>query len=58
MRRIAFATCCLLAFLLGACASHDETRRSELEAGGTLPWNRPASWEGTTVFGTQIQGTR
>ena len=55
MRRIAFATCCLLAFLLGACASHDETRRSELEAGGTLPWNRPASWKGSTIYGTQIR---
>jgi hypothetical protein len=57
MRRIALATCCLLVLCLGACASRDEERRAEIEAGGTIPWNRPASWEGAGVLGSQFQGT-
>ena len=57
MRRIALAICCLLVLFLGACASQDEERRSDMEAGGTLPWNRPASWEGSGVLGAQMQGT-
>lgn len=57
MRRIAPATCLLLLLCLGACASHDEKRRAEMEAGGTIPWNKPASWEGGGPLGSQFQGT-
>ncbi|MET0253404.1 MAG: hypothetical protein ABW214_05180 [Terrimicrobiaceae bacterium] len=57
MRLITLAACFLLVFWLGGCASRDEERRAEMEAGGTLPWNRPASWEGGGMLGTHIQGT-
>ena len=45
--------------VLGGCASPDhrsqnETYRREQEAGGTLPWNRPASWEGPGALGSQV----
>jgi hypothetical protein len=55
MRLIGLAGIVLL-FLLVGCAQ-DETRRAEQEAGGTLPWNRPASWEGPGMLGGAIQGT-
>jgi len=35
------------------CAS-DETYRAEQEAGGSLPWNRPQSWEGPGALGSQM----
>lgn len=55
MRRLAFATIgafCL--FLLPACAPQDEQTRSTIEAGGTVPWNRPEKWEGPGVLGSQM----
>ena len=57
MRLLNFATCFLLLFWLGACSSSDE-RRAEMEAGGTLPWNRPANWEGQQSALGGFQGTR
>ncbi len=58
MRRIALATFCLIALCLGACAPRDEETRATMEAGGTLPWNKPASWEGQGALGGGFQGTR
>jgi hypothetical protein len=57
MRELAFAMYCLLVLSLGGCASRDEERRAAMEAGGTIPWNRPASWEGQGALGLQMQGT-
>lgn len=36
--------------LLAGCAT-DETYRAHQDAGGTLPWNRPQSWEGPAAMG-------
>jgi len=52
-----FASALLLALVcvfLPACASQDEAARKEQEAGGALPWNRPAQWEGPGVLGSQL----
>jgi hypothetical protein len=46
----------LLALCLGGCVAPDDERRSAMEAGGSLPWNRPAQWE-TGALGVQMQGT-
>ena len=56
MRLIALALSGLLAIGLVGCA-HDEERRAAQDAGGTLPWNRPQSWEGPGMLGTQMGGT-
>jgi len=39
---------------LSAC-SHDDENQTSMEAGGTIPWNKPASWEGPGVLGSQMQ---
>lgn len=57
MRLIVIVACWVLALSLVGCAQ-DEERRAAQEAGGTLPWNRPATWEGPGVLGAQIQGTQ
>jgi hypothetical protein len=57
MRLISLTMCSVLALWLVGCAQ-DEERRAAQEAGGTLPWNRPQSWEGPGMIGTQIQGTQ
>jgi len=44
----------LVGFGLGACAPQDEQSRTTQEAGGTIPWNRPASWEGGGALGSQM----
>jgi hypothetical protein len=46
----------LLALSLSGCVAPDDERRSAMEAGGSLPWNRPARWE-TGTPGLQMQGT-
>jgi hypothetical protein len=56
MSRLARAICFLLALCLWGCAAPDDERRSAMEAGGSLPWNRPAQWE-TGALGVQMQGT-
>lgn len=43
----------LLCAALSACAT-DESYRAEQEAGGSLPWNRPQSWEGPGALGSQM----
>jgi hypothetical protein len=58
MRRFALAACWVLALWLAGCAAQDEEHRAAQEAGGTIPWNRPATWEGAGMLGTQIQGTQ
>ncbi len=40
--------------LLTGCASQTDQSRSEAEAGGAIPWNRPAQWEGPGVLGSQL----
>ncbi|GAB4164783.1 MAG: hypothetical protein Fur0032_01070 [Terrimicrobiaceae bacterium] len=59
MRRTAavLAGLCLLA--LGGCANEQTARdneayRAEQQAGGSLPWNRPQSWEGAGALGSQM----
>lgn len=57
MRRLALATFGALCFaLLSSCTPHDEATRTSLEAGGTVPWNRPEKWEGPGVLGSQMSG--
>jgi hypothetical protein len=53
MRRLVLCALGALALLPG-CAPHDEATRTTIEAGGTVPWNRPASWEGPGVLGSQV----
>lgn len=56
MRRFVIATlCALTAVGFSSCAQQDEESRRTSEAGGTLPWNRPASWEGGGALGSQMQ---
>lgn len=43
------------AVLFTSCASQDEESRKTSEAGGTIPWNRPAGWEGGGALGSQMQ---
>jgi hypothetical protein len=52
MKRIFFLASLVVVALTG-CAT-DEAYRTEQEAGGTLPWNRPASWEGPGALGSQM----
>lgn len=40
--------------LLGGCALDE---KSAAHAEGTLPWNRPQSWEGAGAMGAAMQGT-
>jgi len=56
MRRITLAFCAIVVLGLVGCAQ-DEERRAAQQAGGTLPWNRPQSWEGQGMTGMQLQGT-
>ena len=42
-------------FSLASCAPMDEEGRKTSEAGGTIPWNRPAGWEGGGALGSQMQ---
>lgn len=41
--------------MLPGCAT-DETYRAHQEAGGSLPWNRPQSWEGPASMGGSQMG--
>jgi len=45
----------LLAATLTGCATDSST---SAHAEGSLPWNRPASWEGAGALGSAMQGTR
>jgi hypothetical protein len=59
MRRFALvALGALVVLLFPGCASQDEATRTSIEAGGTVPWNRPASWEGPGVLGSQLSGAQ
>lgn len=40
--------------LLGGCATPDEESAKAREHGGAIPWNRPESWEGGGVLGSQM----
>jgi hypothetical protein len=56
MKRV-LAALVLLAVLgigLEGCAPQSEEARSTQEAGGTIPWNRPSSWEGGGALGSQM----
>lgn len=44
-----------LAAALGGCAVDEQPASSQ--AGSSLPWNRPASWEGAGALGAAMQGT-
>lgn len=55
MRRLALTTLgALVVTLISSCAPHDEETRTTIEAGGTVPWNRPEKWEGPGVLGSQM----
>lgn len=54
MRFCAVAAALALVTLLTSCAPQDEATRTTNEAGGTVPWNKPASWEGPGVLGSQM----
>ena len=45
-----------LAAILVGCATDDSPSAAQAE--GSLPWNRPASWEGAGALGSAMQGTR
>jgi hypothetical protein len=45
-----------VAGILSGCATDDS--QSAAHAEGSLPWNRPASWEGAGALGSAMQGTR
>ncbi|PAZ00305.1 MAG: hypothetical protein CAK90_06060 [Spartobacteria bacterium AMD-G4] len=45
----------LLAAALTGCATDNAT---SAHSEGSLPWNRPASWEGAGALGSAMQGTR
>lgn len=44
----------ILTVTLTSCAPQDDQARATHEAGGTIPWNRPAGWEGPGVLGSQM----
>lgn len=46
----------LLAAVITGCATDDSASAAHSE--GSLPWNRPASWEGAGALGSAMQGTR
>lgn len=46
----------VLAFAAGGCATDEKTEAEH--AGSTLPWNRPAKWEGPGVMGSMMQGSQ
>jgi hypothetical protein len=41
------------ALLLGACASNDSTADGRPRE-TSIPWNRPASWEGPGIYGSAM----
>ncbi len=53
MPRLASLLAAIAVMVLTGCAK-DEAYRTEQDAGGTLPWNRPASWEGPGALGSQM----
>ncbi len=42
--------------ILTGCAGLES--ESAHKTGGSIPWNRPASWEGAGALGAAMQGTR
>jgi len=54
MRFLLAVILCGLAVGLSSCAEQTDEQRTTSEAGGTLPWNRPASWEGGGALGSQM----
>lgn len=44
--------------LLSGCATDNTDPAARHEPGSTLPWNRPASWEGPGVMGSMMQQGR
>lgn len=50
----AFLALAALAIALGGCTIPED---STAVHGGTLPWNRPQSWEGAGTMGAAMQGT-
>jgi hypothetical protein len=54
MRGIVGTLFLAFAVSLSSCAPQDDEARRTSEAGGTIPWNKPAGWEGPGVLGSQI----
>ena len=54
LRLILIALTGTLVLSLTSCAPQDDQARATHEAGGTIPWNRPAGWEGPGVLGSQM----
>ncbi len=46
----------VLALTAGGCAADGQTDANH--AGSTIPWNRPAKWEGPGVMGSMMQGSQ
>jgi hypothetical protein len=53
LRGIALAVLTALALGLSACASNDPTDDGRPRE-SSIPWNRPASWEGAGVYGSAM----
>jgi len=46
-----------IAVLAAGCASMENQTNVE-QAEGSIPWNRPAKWEGPGAMGSMMQGTQ
>jgi hypothetical protein len=46
----------LLAAGLAGCATTESKPKEEQIS--SIPWNKPASWEGQGAFGSMLQGSR
>ncbi|MBN8710654.1 MAG: hypothetical protein BGO12_16495 [Verrucomicrobia bacterium 61-8] len=57
LQRRIFALLCAVAFaaVVTGCAPMSDEDRTAQEAGGTVPWNKPQSWEGGGALGSQMQ---
>lgn len=55
MRRISLFLIAAAALSMVGCALDSEI--SPAHAEGSLPWNRPQSWEGAGAMGAAMQGT-
>jgi len=56
MPPIRIALVLAVVLMLGGCAMDSDV--SPEHAAGSLPWNRPQSWEGAGPLGGAMQGTR
>lgn len=49
---------CALAALASGCATTPPADDASTRGLSTIPWNRPAKWEGGGALGSQLSGMR